>query len=266
MNRKQGSCEYQAADVPPLISTCLKTGTAYTRRADVEAEIRAALQLPVEQWLDHAPLRGGWKNETRVHLLRRLRGGRQDALFGEMLHRLMRRIAPMVEKWSRGFLQVDLESIQTTVGERIVERILDAKVTRTSEFVEVSLSTVVKRETLKEVDRRRVRSNINGTAPDVRNPEGELLDPVANVREDRPDPLQALIIKNRPRLREILKAVKDPRHRLAFILFEVRDWPYHARNPGEPCLCSKFNLSERQIRTWIGKARADMLKFLGDQS
>jgi hypothetical protein len=251
--------------VPPLVSKCVKTGKVYARRADVEAEILSAVALPPEQWLAHMSLRGGWQNETRIHLLRRLRQPGQAQLFGKILDTLMKRVEPVVERWSRGFADVDLDAIKTAVGEAIVERILDVGATRRSEFVEVSMATVIKRETLKAVDYRRVRSNVSQPQPEKRDKEGELVDPVSSIADDRPDPLQRLMLTNRPRFRQILKAVRNPLHRRAFILFHLRGWPYFPKTSGGPSLCDTFNRSDRQIRTWIDTARADMQKFLGDQ-
>lgn len=265
MTKRQGPFSHPNRTVPPLVSRCVKTGDVYARRADVETEILAALALPPEQWLAHMPLRGGWQNETRVHLLRRLRQPGQAHLFGKILDTLMKRVEPVVERWSRGFSDVDLDAIKTVVGETIVERILDVEATRRSEFVEVSMATVIKNETLKAVGYRRVRSNVNHSQPEKRDKQGELVDPVPSIADGRPDPLQSLMLKNRPKLRQILKAVRNPLHRRAFILFHLRGWPYFPKTSGGPSLCGTFNRSDRQIRTWIDTARADMQKFLGDQ-
>lgn len=265
MTTQQGTFSHQNRTVPPLVSKCVKTGEAYVRRADVDGEILAALGLPPEQWLEHMPLRGGWQNETRVHLLRRLRQPGEAQLFGKILDTLMRRVEPVVERWSRGLPDVDVEAIKTAVGETIVERILDVEATRRSEFVEVSMATVIKRETLKAVGHRQVRSNVNQPQPENRDKEGDLVDPVSSIADDRPDPLQSLILKDRPKLRQILKAVRNPLHRRAFILFHLRGWPYFPKTSDGPSLCGTFNRSDRQIRTWIDTARADMQKFLGDQ-
>jgi hypothetical protein len=265
VTKQQGPCSQILPAVPPLVSVD-KAGAPYTRHGDVEAEISAALALPPSQWLVQMPLRGGWTNETRIHLLRRIYAPEHRDVFGQVLDRLMKRIEPIIEKWARGFSETDLEEIKTHVGMTIVERILEKKSVRQNEIVEISLSHVVKNETLKEVARRDVRSNIGLPAPEKRTEAGSLRDPVAEIVETRPDPLRILMEKNRPKFREILKAVKDPRHRRAFTLFHLHGWPYDPKDPSAPSLCKYFNRSERRIRQWIEIARSDMEQYIGDPS
>lgn len=266
MKEKPDSWQGSDADVPPLTSAG-PGSRPYKRRDDIEAQIRAAVSLPPEEWTAHLSLRGGWANETRVHLLRRIRASNPH-LFGKLLETLMKRIGPIAERWAQGFDQTDLEHITDGVAIKIVERILATTVSPQSEILEVCFAEIVKRETLKEVAKRNARSEISQPAPVKENDEGDVLDPVSEIKDERPDPL-AELIKHRerdPTLREILKAVSDPRHRRAFILHEIRKWPYQPGDPPRPCLCKLFNKSERRIRSWIGIAREQMQAALGDRT
>lgn len=257
-----------ATTVPPLTHAAVRKGKRYARHADVEGEIGNALQLPPAQWLQHAPEKGGWLNETRVHLIRRLRKNGDSAILGPILNALMKRAGHIIERWAQGFEEADLQQIADIVSVKIIERLLAPGDAAASEVLEVCFSTVVRNETLKEVEKMRRRRDVNLPAPIVQTEEGEIIDPTASIRDERPDPLEALLEsqESQPTLRELLRAVTDPRHRRAFILGEIRKWPYKPGNPPRPCLCGTFNVSERQIRTWIGIAREEMRKAFGDRT
>jgi hypothetical protein len=252
--------------VRPLTCSTV-TGEPYTRWTDVEAEIAAMLALPPEEWGVHAPKHGGIKDETRVYLLKLLRVIDRN-LFGPMLFTLMERAAKIVEDTAQGFSKTDLEIICDEVKDEIDRRITSSEVTRQTEILEISFKSIVERETLRAVRRRKGQSKFHAPLRTIINDDGDAIDAASLVSDDRPDPLAELIEagEKHPKRREILAAVKDRRHRVAFILHELRGWPYLPGPEGQPCLCDFFNVSDRQIRTWIGTARKQMQDALGDRS
>lgn len=256
-----------AAAVPPLTHSGARKGR-YKRRADVENEIRQALQLHSANWLAHAPEKGGWSDETRVHLIRRLGRNGDRAIFGALLYILMKRAGRIVQQWAQGFEETDFQQIADKVAVNIAGRLLAPKSMAAGEILEVCFSTVVRNETLKEVEKIQRRRDVNLPAPVVQTEDGEIIDPTAFVRNERPDPLEELIEsrESRPTIRELLRAVTDPRHRRAFVLRKIRKWPYQPGNPPKPCLCDTFKVSERRIRTWIGIACDEMRKAFGDRT
>ena len=251
----------------PLTQRRVKDGALFERFEDVESQIACALSLEQAQWPDRAPQRGGWCDETRVHLIRCLRDQDDRAILGSMLGTIMKRAGKIIEQWAQGYDETQLQAIADVVWIVVVERILAKEVTRVTEFLEVSFATAVKNLTLKEVAKVERRRDINLSPPHKADDEGQVLDAVAAIVDDRPDPLAALIEleEQRPTLRELLRAVKDRRHRHAFILHHIRKWPYQPGVPPRPCLCTKFGRSERQIRTWIGTALEDMRQARGDR-
>ena len=266
MTDEQGpSCGTKRSVRPLTCSTV--TGEPYTRRTDVEAEIAAMLALPPEEWGVHAPRHGGIKDETRVYLLKLLRVIDRN-LFGSVLFTLMERAAKIVEDTAQGFSKTDLEIICDEVKDEIDRRITSSEVTRQTEILEISFKSIVERETLRAVSRRKGQSKFHSPLRTIINDDGDAIDAASLVSDHRPDPLAELIEagEKHPERREILAAVKDRRHRVAFILHELRGWPYLPGPKGQPCLCDFFNVSDRQIRTWIGTARKQMQEALGDRS
>ncbi len=268
---KQSVNPYRPASIgrraAPLTQRRVKDGALFTRFGDVESEIAAALSLEPAQWPDHGPQRGGWCDETRVHLIRYLRDRNEPGIFGSLLGTLMKRAGKIIEQWAKGYDETQLQAIADVVWIVIVERILSKDVTRETEFLEVSFATAIKNLTLKEVAKIERRRDVNLSPPHKTDEEGNVLDPVMAIQDDRPDPLTALLEmeEQRPTLRELLRAVTDRRHRHAFILHHIRKWPYQPGVPPKPCLCTKFGRSERQIRTWIGTALEEMRQAHGDR-
>lgn len=252
---------------PPLTCSGANGEAPYCRHEDVEQEIAALLTLKPDQWLGNI---GASKpcNETLVHVIRQLRAVDDQARLGRILDILMRRTAKIVERWAQGLSSTQFDDVANLVTLEVIGRLLTAEPTRKSDFLEASYSVAVKRLTLKQVAKINTRREIDQPQPNISNAEGEALDPVAMVIDERPDPLELLLASNerRPTIRELLRAVIDPRHRRAFILKKIRNWPYHPGDPPGPCLCSKFNLGERQIRNWIEKAEDQMRKAYGDRT
>lgn len=266
MNGQQGSPGNEQRGPRPL--TCVAAdGRAYRRRADVEAEIATMLTRAPEEWVTMAPRSGGLRDETRVYLLRKL-AAIDRHLFGTMLSTLMVRTARIVESTAQGFSPTELEIIGDEVADEIIARITAAQPTNKSEFLEIAFRRMVVNLTLKAVRRRSAASEIHVPLQRIVTDDGDALDAASRVPDDRPDPLAQLIEQRQedPRFRQILAAVTDRRHRVAFILHELRKWPYNPPANGQPCLCEFFNVSERQIRTWINTARRQMREALGDRS
>ena len=185
-----------------------------------------------------------------------------------MLFTLMARAASVIERNAQGFSRIDLEIICDEVKDEISARITSTAVTRQTEFLEIAFGRIVRNETLKAVRSRKHHSEFHVPLKTFFNDDGDAVDAASLVADDRPDPLAALIEERdeNMKFREILAAVKDRRHRVAFILHELRGWPYLPGPDGQPCLCDFFDVSDRQIRTWIATARKQMREALGDRS
>ena len=86
---------------------------------------------------------------------------------------------------------------------------------------------------------------------------------------DGPDPVEQLLAKAEEEAGGALRylnAVTDPRHREAFILKHLYNWPLKDGPDGAPTLCERFKKSDRQIRNWINTAIEQMRAAHGAES
>jgi hypothetical protein len=247
------------AMAPASLTHRTKTGALYQRPAAVEEQIAAALETQDGlHWCLDAGAWGALRLETLVFLARHRGGAHDHVAFGYFLKLFLERAQKIVRRWSQGFSLADSEEIEAAVVTRLVELLLERPPSRTAEFLEVDANAVIKQSTLREVAKRRHRPRPHAFA---QSRKGE--DAFSQIA----DPNAAALLGDAPRpvsVRQALKAIKDARHRKAFILHKLRGWPVQSANCGEPCLVGHFNMSKRQIHTWIAIAALQVKHALGD--
>lgn len=238
-----------------------KNKEPYRRFTDVERQISEVLEVPISDWpslvaRDYKPK---LKLQTLVYMCRHSRHNQHA--FGAVMRELLYRIQPLIWKNAQGMDKVTYELVSTEVTERVVELVLATVQTRRSEFCEISLSSLVEQITIKAVGRRKEQPK---PAQYLRPPDDDdpAEAPVEKLPSDALDPLE-LILKQeegkRSLLKPLLRAIKDDRHRKAFILRELRRWPYTSPDPSIPSLVTLFKpTSQKQIYNWIVQAKKDM--------
>jgi len=246
------------------LSSCLeplthadRLGTAYVRPPAVVAEICQALDCPAADWLAHAQARGAdrWRSETLVYLARRLSASGQRALYGKLIYALGLRTAAVVARWARGFRGAAFEIIACDVDLDIIQRLGATPATRQSEFLEVAFEFAVKRRTLQAVEsayRTLASPHCDDAALDL----ATLSAPCASATG-------GLTCEDYVTARQLLRCVRDERHRTAYAMHYFLGWPLAGSDDDAPTLCRQFGLSERQLRTWLRKAEADMRRATG---
>lgn len=249
---------------PPTVAlTCrTKAGEPYCRHQSVEAEISAARRQPHNQW----PSRE-WRLETLAHLIRLRSHDNDPEVLGRLTHTFLERVKPIVDRWSRGYGTADSEEIQIEVSNRLGDLLMQPIPTRTSEYLEVDAATVIKQITLRAKGKDRPKANAFQSAD--RDEEGFHTSTVERLADGGLDPLEHLLAKTEAKAGgplRLLHAITDPRHREAFILREFYDWPVKDAPPGVPTLCSRFKVSDRQIRNWIKIAIDQMRAAHGAES
>jgi hypothetical protein len=255
----------QVQEVPlraaPL-TCCKKTGEPYTRHDGVEAEILAALRLPRQEW----PSRQ-WRLETFAHLIRLCADDNNPEVFGRLTHAFLEGSKPIVDRWSRGYGTADTEEIQIEVANRLGDLLMQAPPTRISEYLEIDAATVIQQVTLRASGKDRPKANAFRSAD--QGEDGGYTPIVEGLAAENLDPLEHLLAKidaDNGGVFRLLDAVSDPRHREAFILSKLYNWPLKDAPAGVPTLCSRFNKSDRQIRTWIKTAIDQMRAAHGANS
>lgn len=250
-----------AEDEPPPKAdtlTCLtKEGEPYRRHQGVEEEIATALQMPYREWTGQR-----WRLETLAHLIRlRARDNDLDVL-GRLTLAFLEQAKPVVDRWSRGYGPADTEEIQIEVSNQLGDLLMKEAPTRTSEYLEVDAATVIKQVTLRIAGKDRSKAfsvkSIDDETSTFEPPPSEALNPLERLLENEEAKKGGLL--------RFLNAITDPRHRDAFILRVMYDWPVKDAPPGVPTLCSRFSKSDRQIRNWLKKATEQVRAAHGAES
>jgi hypothetical protein len=262
----QSSPDPQHEETAPLraarLTCCRKTGEPYTRHEGVEAEIARALGMPHTAWCGQT-----WRIETVVHLIRLRRRDNDPHVLGLLTHQLLERVKPIVDRWSRGFGPADSEEIQIAVANRLGDLLCQEPPSRTAEYLEIDAATVIKQITLAAIGPDRPKARDFQSAD--RDEEGQYRPTVERLAAPGPDPVEQLLAKAEEEAGGALRylnAVTDPRHREAFILRHLYNWPLKDGPAGAPTLCERFKMSDRQIRTWINTAIEQMRAAHGAES
>jgi hypothetical protein len=236
-----------------------KTGAPYQRPAAVEEQIAAALATQNGlHWCLDAGAWGALRLETLVFLARHRGCANDHVALGHFVKLFLERAQRIIRRWSQGFSLADSEEIETAVVTRLVELLMEREPSRTSEFLEVDAGAVIKQSTLREVAKRRHLPRPHAFAHSRKDEDA--LSQIA-------DPNAAALLGEAPRsisVRQALKAIKDARHRKAFILHKLRGWPVQSAKVAEPSLVGHFNMSKRQIHAWIAIAALQVKHALGD--
>jgi hypothetical protein len=250
----------KATSATPIPSLTFSTpeGKPYERSGVVEAEIQKILQLPVRDWM--AAVRG-LKSESLVFLIRYIRD-KDEMVSGRLLQQLSERTVRIANARVHGVYPEARENIVLQVEIEIIELVLAPTVSRQSEFLEIAFGQAVARRTTDAV--RKFRLSLMGRQGNglvLANEDGEEIErPIEMVPDDRPSPEEIY------QLRELIEKgstfVKDPRHLEAMILRYVEGWPMTEVDLDKPCLVRHFQISARQIQTWINIAREEIREAL----
>jgi len=239
------------------------SGEPYTRHKAVEAEIARALGMPHTVWCDQS-----WRIETLVHLIRLRRLDNDPNILGMLTYQFLERVKPIVDRWSRGYGTADSEEIQIAVANELGDLLYEAPPSRTAEYLEIDAATVVKQATLRAIGPNRPKAHEFQSAD--RDEDGQYTQTVERLASESPNPVELLLAKAEEEAGGTLRylnAVTDPRHREAFILRHIHNWPLKDGPNGAPTICERFKpVSDRQIRTWINTAIEQMRAAHGEES
>jgi hypothetical protein len=247
------SQEEEPPGAAPL--TCVsKTGEPYTRHREVEAQIAEALNLPIPDWAARE-----WRLETLVHLIRQRGRDNDQAVLGKLTMAFLEKAKPVVDRNSKGFGVADTEEVQIKVADKLGDLLMQAVPSRTSEYLEIDAATVIKQLTLAATGKSRPKASAFSTTNS--DEDGKYTATVDRLASEDPDPAAHLLAQEAAASGGVwryLDAITDPRHREAFILMKLYNWPLKNGPPGVPTLCDRYGMSDRQIRNWINEAIEQM--------
>jgi hypothetical protein len=184
-----------------------------------------------------------------------------------LTYQFLERVKPIVDRWSRGYGPADSEEIHVAVANELGDLLNKFPPSRTAEYLEIDAATVVKQATLRAIGPDRPKARDFQSAD--QNDDGHYTSTVERLASQDPDPVDQLVAKMEAEAGGALRylnAVTDSRHREAFILRYLYNWPVKDAPDGVPTLCERYKKSDRQIRTWINTAREQMRAAHGAQS
>lgn len=248
----------------PLTSVRVDDGSPYTRFRDVEKEITHILQSAEPAKMLIASM-ANFKTQTLVYFARR--SGKNSHLVAKLVHEIMLRAAKVVAQTCRGYTATDVDMILGGVRVHLVPLLLPATPTRMSDNLEVDFNNAVRQQTLKE--QRPFKHAPRAGKFVSASTTGDRSDPLDMVMdENASNALDELIRKTNPQLlRQLLRAIKNPKHRKAFILRKLREWPMTDEDPSKPTVTKYFGLRPEQARNvqyWIDRAIKEMREAFGE--
>lgn len=231
--------------------TCVrKSGEPYIRHWEVEAQIAEALKLPTSEWAAH-----DWRLETLAHLVRLRSRDNDQGVLGKLTMAFLIKAKLVVDRNSKGFGIADTEEIQIKVANKLGDLLMQAVPTRTSEYLEIDAATVIKQLTLATAGKSRQKASAFVSAD--RDEDGNYTSTIDRLASEDLDPAARLLEQEEAAQGGVLRylnAIANPRHREAFILMRLYDWPLENGPPGAPTLVDRYGMSARQIRNWIKTA------------
>jgi hypothetical protein len=239
-----------------------KSGEPYARHEAVEDEIARGLGMPHTVWCDQS-----WRIETLVHLIRLRMHDNDPHVLGMLTYQFLEHVKPIVDRWSRGYGTADSEEIQIAVANELGVLLNEVPPSRTAEYLEIDAATIVKQATLRAIGSDRPKAREFQSAD--HDGDGQYTQTVDRLASEAPNPVEQLLAKAEEEVGGALRylnAVTDPRHREAFILRHLYNWPLKDSPDGAPTLCERFKMSDRQIRNWINTAIEQMRAAHGAES
>lgn len=229
--------------VAPLTRISKRTGEPYVRPPNVLSQIRAVLDLPIDQAFDLA--RGGrLYPQTLVYLMRNFRPNRRDPRHDAIVLAFFARLKSVGERIVGGLPETQRDWVDGLVADKVMQWLPTDRM----DAFEVSFKQTAERLYLSELRRVRVRTRDEVSREDLVEPDSGLTgEEAADALASRPASTTSLA-EARAQLSELYEALTD-RERLAV--------GYHLelglteKETGDLIGCS-----DRHVRNLIKSARA----------
>jgi DNA-directed RNA polymerase specialized sigma24 family protein len=257
-----------APTVEPLTKST-REGVVYQRLPDVEAQIRASIGLRRAELVARAAIMDSasqeyLKEECLVHLVRAACLKDDVDGFNTAMGLLLRRCTRWIERGFRA-LGVAPQDVPDALGE-LVKRMTIAIVAPDDrgDGYQVCFWKILKRELLKihdRYDRQRLKEKHQKSLSDsigseFEGEDGVVLEDIIPSYED-----VAGSVERRMLIAEALDAIRDPRHREAFVLYHLEDWQIEAKDLAETSICKRFGVTSRTVNNWLRAAESDLLAW-----
>ena len=256
--------------IEPL-SHFTRSGRAYHRTPEVDAQIASALRLSPSELTARAKIRDRdapefLKEEVLVYFVRLHHRAADfdtvNALSQVLLERCARRITRRLR--ALGLDKEDALTAYHQIVSEMIDAIIDPESDR-GEFLQVRFGRALRFRLLNVYDawlcatkRDAQHDSLTGSVDwssdfDEDTSDREQLGEHLGSGEDL-----ALDLKHREMIQEALFAIRDERHREAFVLRHFEGWPLEADDPHGACLSRRFGVSVKTVYNWLRTAEADL--------
>lgn len=250
----------------PLTRT-KKSGEPYRRPPDVEAQLETLLRASVAEQLTSAVATDSrapeyLKDECLVYLIREAALAEDAERYSTLMTSLLKRCTRGIERKLRalGVADDDVADVYGEIILAMMSAILAAD--GSGEFYQVRFRRALRFQLLKTYDwyalrQRRAKreqplDSLEGATDEGDEAAGtlaEVLESTDTVAEDA---------ERRMFTSQALDAIRDPRHREAFVLHHFYDWPIEAIDPREPSISQRFDRTPRMVRNWLRTADREL--------
>jgi DNA-directed RNA polymerase specialized sigma24 family protein len=202
------------------------------------------------------------KDECLVYLIREAALAEDSQRYSTLMTFLLKRCTRGIEGRLRalGVADDDVADVYGDIILAMMSAILAAD--GRGEFYQVRFRRALRLQLLKSYDRyalrqRRARRERQLDAPVGASDDGEedagtLAEVLESPEAVADDTERRLLIS------EALGAIRDPRHREAFVLHHFHDWPIETINPGDPSISQRFDRTPRMVRNWLRTADREL--------
>jgi DNA-directed RNA polymerase specialized sigma24 family protein len=251
-----------------------RDGRPYRRHPSVDAQIIEATRLSTPQLLARAKEQdktkpGFLKEECVVYFIRQAAFAQDSETVNSLTEALLRRCASWTVRRFRAFglERTDAEEAYQDLVADMIDSIIDPT-NDDGEFFQIRFWRALRYRLIKSFDKRTRRARRGLTHDSLSEAAGgskslsdhgtELddnvsLEEVIGSGEDVARDVEVRILSE-----EALRAIRDKRHREAFVLRHFEGWQLETQEPDHPSLSDYFGVTDRTIRNWLRTAQADL--------
>jgi DNA-directed RNA polymerase specialized sigma24 family protein len=258
-------------DVEPL-NHVTRGGVKYRRAPDIEKQIADGIKLAPRELLGRAAVRDKsaaefLKEESIVYFIRSYHLAGDFETVNGLAHALLTRCALRITRRFRalGLDQKGAEAAYTDLIGDVIAAVIDRSSDR-GDFFQVRFWRAIRfrllnvyDKHLRAVERDQTHDSLSSSEVEVDSEGSEeevSLEERTSCGED-----VAIAVEQRLAIQEGLSAIRDPRHREAFVLRHLEGWPLEADDPREPCLSRWFGVSVKTVYNWLESAEKDLDKW-----
>ena len=232
-----------AAQPEPLTKISKKDGKLYSRRAEIELQISVILALPADELLDrannndlHSPTYV--HSESLIYFARHYHRRHQDPIVSQIAHVLIKRYHGLL--LNHYFRSLDADEAASAYSEAISNlfvNVLDLSSDR-ADYFQVNFASGLQRLAISVYRKYHPKSASRKTSWD------ELPDEIPSSDISIEDQITEF-----EEWEEALKDIPDPM-RMAFLLRHRDGWPVESKDPNQPTISRRFNITSRTYRNW----------------